>query len=517
MSSTNSTESQGDAGLWLLTVLVGVVAATTIASIVATDGNPAAALMPVGAIAAVYVLVRLPLRYIALALLFLGLVLESPAEILAAGLYKSPIYVVGWLLLAHWNVTIPVKALIFSGLDLALVLIFALAYYRRSTGSRVDGGGFVETPSPMRFFGWWTIFGAFFVELWGAVQGGFDFGNSLWQVEHAAYLPLFFFAFHYAFRGPQDQVAVGKAIIYAATLRATLAWYLRHFFTPNDIDAMPVATTHTDSLLFAGAFGLCVALVLEIPSRKNKLLCLVVLPILFLGMQANNRRIVWVEVALALAVLFLAMPMTRVKRKLVRWTLAALPVVVLYLVVGWNQNGTFFHGAAVVRSVVDPTTDASSQWRENENLDLIVTLKSSPLFGLGYGHKYIGPIEIDDVYAQEHFLPHNSLLGVWAFGGVVGFSLNWMLLAVAAFVACRAYNRARRPVDRVACVWLLQMLMVYMDHCFGDLALGTPTAVLLVGAGMAVVGKLALTTGAWPAKAKTVAIASVPIDGSVPS
>jgi len=162
----------------------------------------------------------------------------------------------------------------------------------------------------------------------------------------------------------------------------------------------------------------------------------------------------------------------------------------------------------MVRSLVDSKTDASTEWRELENLDLVTSLRSSPVLGLGFGHKYIGPVNIEDVYAQEHFLPHNSLLGVWAFGGIIGFTLNWMFLAVGCFVAIRTYTMAKRAIDRVAVLSVLQMIMIYMNHCYGDLGLGTTTGVLLVAPALSVVGKLALTTGAWPAKGAAAARAS---------
>jgi hypothetical protein len=491
--------------------LVLILAVATVGAVVVSDGNPAAALLPAAAILLLCLLARLPLRYPALALLFLGMVLESPGEVLASGRYKSPLYLVGMLFLGHINLVVPFKPLIFSGFDFVLIWIFSLTLYRRATRSRIDAAGFVETASPMRYFGWLTVGGAVLLELWGIVRGGYDFDNSLWQFEHAAYLPVCFFAFHYAFRGPQDQRAIGRVIIAAATLRAALAWWLRHFFTPNDIETMPTATTHSDSLLFAGAFCLCITLVLEIPTRKNKVLCLVVLPILTLGMISNNRRLVWVEIAMALVVLFLVMPMTPLKRGLVRWLLMAAPFIAIYLYIGWDRTGRLFAGASMLRSLVDSKTDLSTLWRDFENVDLIATLKSSPLFGLGFGHKYVGPIDVEDVYPQEHFVPHNTVLGLWAFGGLVGFSLNWMFLSMGAFFACRTYRRARRPIDRVVALSAVQMLMIYVNQCYGDLGLGTATGLLLVAAGLSAVGKLALTTGAWPSKVTPAAESRAPM------
>lgn len=483
------------------------MAILTVAAILVSDGNVAVALAPVVAIAFLYLLAKVPMRYPVLVVLFLGLTLENPGDDTASGLWKSPLYLAGALLLGHWNLTVPVHALFFSGIDLLLVFFFGLAVYRRITASPLDRAGFVETASPLRFFGIVTICGALLIEVWGVLRGGMDFPNSLWQVQRIVYLPLLFFLFHYAFRGPRDQAAVGKAIILAACVRAAAAWGIRHFVTPNDIDHMPTATSHPDSMLFAGAFCLCVALFLELPTRKHLALCSIVLPILTMGMIANNRRLVWVEIALALLVLFFVMPMTKVKRRIVRWTVMGIPAFLLYLVVGWSKQGGIFKGAALLRSIVDSKSDASTAWRDWENFDLVYTLKSSPIFGIGYGHPYVEQAKLSDVtqfYKLEKFVPHNSILGLWAYGGLVGFTLLWMFVVVGAFFAARSYKMATRRIDRAAALSCTLMLVIYLAHCYGDLALGTWASVFLVAAALSVSGKLALTTGAWPSRRRAV-------------
>jgi hypothetical protein len=92
------------------------------------------------------------------------------------------------------------------------------------------------------------------------------------------------------------------------------------------------------------------------------------------------------------------------------------------------------------------------------------------------------------------------VLGLWAFGGVVGFSLLWTMLAVTMFFAARCYKLASRPIDRVAALSAMMMIVVYMAHCYGDLGYGAWASVFMMAVVLWVVGKLALTTGAWPSK-----------------
>lgn len=502
MSARGSLAGEGKP--WLLGALVCALAIATPALAYATDGNPAVVLAPVLAIGLLVLLWRIPLRVPVLVLVFAGLVLENPGDAFACRLWKSPLATVGALLLAHWNTVIPFKPLVFSGFDVALVILFVIAFYRRASGSRIDGPEFIESASPLRFFSGVTIAGALFVEAWGALQGGMDVTSSLWQIQHVAYLPILFFLFERAFRGPRDFPAIAKLVVAAALVRASAAWAIRHFVKPNSIDEMPYATTHTDSMLFAVALCLCLVLFVEFHDRKRLKLAALVIPVLLLGMIANNRRLVWVEVALA-GLTFLALAPKRgpVVRTIIRGALVAVPLLCVYLAVGWDsQSGRLFSGARMVRSIIDSKSDASSEWRDWENFNLIYTLKQSPIFGHGYGHRYLEPIPLPRVdYDQEYFLPHNSVLGLWAFGGLVGFTLIWTMLVVAGLFAVRSYKLASRPEDRVAAMIALMMLVIFLAHCYGDLGLGTWDANLLTGLALVVAGKLALTTGAWPSLA----------------
>lgn len=495
----------GEGFPWLLATLVCALAVLTPVLAYVGDGNPVIALAPLLGIALLLVLWRIPLRVPVLVLVFMGLVLENPGDAFASRLWKSPLATLGALMLAHWNTVIGFKPLVFSGFDLGLVILFVIALYRRAAGSRIDGPEFVQSASPLRFFCAVTIAGAFVMEIWGAAQGGMDVSNSLWQIQHVAYLPVLFFLFDLAFRGPRDFPAIAKTVVAAALVRASAAWAIRHFVHPNSYEDMPCATTHTDSMLFAVALCLCIVLVIEYHDRRRIRLAAFVMPVLLLGMIANNRRLVWVEVALAM-LLLLALAPRRGKfvRNVMRGALVVLPAFFVYLAAGWDsQSGRLFSIPRMVRSIIDSKSDASSEWRDWENFNLVYTLQQSPVIGRGFGHPFLEPLKLPHVdYDQEYFLPHNSILGLWAQGGVFGFTLLWTMLVVATLLAVRSYKLATRPEDRVAALVAVMMMVIFLAHCYGDLGLGTWDANLLTALALVIAGKLALTTGAWPALAQ---------------
>src|ERR1044071_7639783 len=83
--------------LTLLAVLVGDVALSHVIGIIVF-----------GAI--VFMMVRVPLRHSMMALMFLGLILENPSELIAAGHWQSPFFTVGAVYFLHLSVmsSIPV-------------------------------------------------------------------------------------------------------------------------------------------------------------------------------------------------------------------------------------------------------------------------------------------------------------------------------------------------------------------------------------------------------------------------
>lgn len=488
-------------------VFVVLMCVLTFAGVLIGDGNLILAILPVAATATLYAMWRLPLRYPVLILTFLALTLENPSDAPASGLWRSPLYGVGALMLAHMNLTFTQsKWMLFSGLDLALVYLFGVALTRWLLGLRTDQVGRVEGASPMRFFAAVCLGGAVWMWVWGMVRGDADVASSLWQMQRVIYLPVVFFLFHLALRGEADRAALGKVILGAACVKAVVAIYVHATVAPPPNEpVLPYATTHSDSMLFACAFCLVVTLILERLDRRRALLGLLVLPLLAAGMVANHRRVAWVEIAAGLATLYALTPMTRAKRGLARVAVLALPFALVYVAVGWGSTSALFGPVGVIRSVVDSQADGSTAWRDWENYNLFYTLRQSPLLGTGYGHGYIELVKLPDIsqaYSLYRFIPHNSILSLWAYGGFVGFTALWSMLVVGVYFAARAARHARRPADRTAAITATGAVVVYLVQCYGDMGLGTWTSVFTVAPALAVASQLAVVTGAWAAVAR---------------
>ena len=107
-------------------------------------------------------------------------------------------------------------------------------------------------------------------------------------------------------------------------------------------------------------------------------------------------------------------------------------------------------------------------------------------------------VHTPSTYELEPYLPHNSVLGLWAFTGYLGFTLIWLIPTVGLYVAARAYRLSTEPFDRTAALTCVCCVVVYELQCYGDMGLGSVISILLLAPSFAMIGKLAVKVGAWP-------------------
>jgi hypothetical protein len=176
--------------------------------------------------------------------------------------------------------------------------------------------------------------------------------------------------------------------------------------------------------------------------------------------------------------------------------------------VGWNSEAPAFKPVASFRTIVSPKAvevagaDSSTRARHIENFNLAQTVRRHPLgTGLGHGYEEVvkGP-DISDVFTLYRYIPHNSVLWMLSVGGPVGFFFLWSLFAAGMYLAARSHRLARTPVDRMAALSSMCALLLFLIQAWGDMGTQNWSTIWLAAAALAVSGKLALSTGAWPAR-----------------
>ncbi|MBI5547364.1 MAG: O-antigen ligase family protein [Deltaproteobacteria bacterium] len=489
---------------WPFSVLVATVSLATCVALVAGAGNPALAIAPVLLATIGWAVLKLPLRYTLSAVFLAVLTIDNPQERPAAGLWKSPLYPVGSLLFENLSKHTGIDALRFALLDLLLVALVFLAVMR---GLRSKAGGEEVGPSEVsRPAGALTgalvlaIGGLLIAETWGVVRGG-DLKASLWQVRQLAAYPVLTLLFVAAYRGPEELAAIGKMVIGAAAFRTLEGLYFYEVICRPQNLRPPYVTSHSDTMLFVLAVMLLVVYWHEARTRKS-LWALVFAGLWIMGgVYMNGRRLGYVALAVALLAVFLLAPRTRLKRAISRATVVAVPLAVLYVLAGWNQSGGIFRPAQMVKSVVSSEADRSTQTRDIENFNLVMTLKTNPLLGTGFGHEYNELSRADDIsrlFPQYRLIPHNSFLGLWAFTGLVGFWLLWLPIVVAIFLGVRSYPLARTPTERTLALMPVIMAILYSLQAYGDMGLQSWGGAFLLAVSLATASRLAVSVGAWP-------------------
>jgi O-antigen ligase len=492
----DATDGAGiEGGGVLATALVAAVVAWTLAAVLSGAG-PWLAALPVAIAGAIWLVARVPLHRSAALLLLLLLAVDDTRE--NRGQWRTPFALLGDLLHLQIDTVLPGTRIPFTGMELVCLLLLVVWARRRSAGLTMDTRGQTPVPTLLRGLVILTVAAVVFAQAYGLL-----WGQPLvpWKIRNLLQPLLLFLAFHAALRGAPDHATVGRVVVFAAVVRALEAFGVQRLAIATTGGKYATATSHGDSILFSVAAFLLVVDALERPGLRRYRRAAVLLPVLLVGMLENGRRLVWVMLALQLLVAFLISPMKGWKKPILRALLIAAPVLVVYVGVGWNRGGAVFAPVRTLRSVADTSMDRSAYWREVENWNIAMTIRERPLLGSGLGGSYTEYMRNDDIsniYADYRAWPHNTVLGQLMLLGLVGFIAIWSLFAVGLFLAVRSYWMATSGPQRVAALGCVGAIVSCHVLAYGDTGAHYPQYKIFMALALALGGKLAIETGAWP-------------------
>jgi hypothetical protein len=420
-------------------------------------------------------------------LLFFLVLVEEGRSTYAEHMFAPFRWVHAWLLDPVANVR-PIDALF------AALLVFAL----------MRGRPRGPTVRPLRR----TLIGAVAVTLF-ALAYGLATGGSVrfagWQV----YLPLATilatFTLATVLRSAEDFIGLGRAIVAAGVCHAVMC-LLFHFLyiRPGLIVPQPeYEGTHDDTVLWTVGIALVLVQALQSPTTRNRLVAAFVVPLLLAAIQFNRRRLAWVSLAGCLIVLYFLQPPSAARRRINRVVAVIAPVLLIYAAVGWGRTEGVFRPLRAFQTV-STDEDASTKARNVENLGLIATANRGWILGTGWGHGYVEVSNKYQIYMFElwDYVPHNSVLGLFAYTGYVGFVGYWMAFPMAAFLHARLARQGIRPAERLAGTLGLMQLVACADQWYGDMGSFSAVTAYALAASFAAALRLPIAAGVWAGRAQ---------------
>ena len=460
-------------GWWLAPVGLFVVSL-----LAAFSGDPVIVLAPTLLLVLTWAAFALPLDAVLPAIVFIMVSLNAPAGHPGSDIFHWPLNPFGKLLYAN----LPTKFAIADVIVLLLTLRAITIILLNESGMGIDR----RPPKPFAqacLIGVAAIVGC---EIWGVFLGGGDFKNSLWQLRIPLLVPCLALATSVAAtdRGIRRiRFAFLAAGVHKALEAAIANWGAGLKNIPDVI----YVTTHSDTVLWATCVAILFADWFEYRRHSDRSRLVVLLPVYLLAMVANNRRTVWVAVAVSLV--FIAIVAHRpVKRQLARLFAITWPLILAYLVLGLASSSVVFKPIHMVQSVL-LQNDTSSSTRDIENFNLLVTLKARPIVGWGFGHQYLEIVRAYDIshgFVQYRYLPHNSFLGFWAFNGLLGAGAYFLLFVVGLFYLISARRTSVVPARRAAATWAVCAVIAYLIQAWADVGMQdwTPMVCLAVALGI---------------------------------
>ncbi len=278
----------------------------------------------------------------------------------------------------------------------------------------------------------------------GLIYGLANGGNrviALWEVRAIFYLPLMLFLTGNLIE-TRSQL---NTLVWVATLALFAkgvagVWYV-HDVLKWELEGVERIAEHAMSIHFNFFFVLLIAAWLYRDSATRRFTMILMAPYVLFSLIANFRRAGFLTLGIAIGLIVLLLYIENRRLFYLIAPTSALALVA-YLVVFWNNQGPLGILARAVRSVIGQPSarDAASNiYRDLENINIMFTIRTSPLTGIGFGNKFYMLVPMPDISFFEwwEYITHNSIMWVWMKIGVIGFYSLMLLLALTMVYGAR--------------------------------------------------------------------------------
>lgn len=337
---------------------------------------------------------------------------------------------------------------------------------------------------------------------YGISRGG-DSWAAAWQIYLMLSGILFAFAVSATFRTPEHYVLFANMLILAASYRAVMCWcYYLLYIRQGLVYPLPeYLTSHDDTVLWVVCILILLLRILDPPSRAVRLRSFFLVVLMGGAVLFNQRRLAWISLAMGAAMVLFLLPRGKAQRRAMRAVVVLAPVVLIYIAVGWGRSERIFKPVQSL-ATVSTAEDTSTKARNVENLGLIATSNANNmLMGTGWGHRYI---EVSNKYSIAKFfplwqyIPHNSILGLLAYTGILGFCGYWLVFPTAMFLTARMARMSKNAGARQLGAIGAAQLVVCANQFYGDMGIYYAKGIYVLSLSYAICIRMPVLAGVWP-------------------
>lgn len=336
----------------------------------------------------------------------------------------------------------------------------------------------------------------------GAIAGG-DMFLGLFESRYLFYVPICYVLAANTIRTLAQAKTIIAITVVAVGLFAIEGTYRRLVLIDgHQLNVIQeFAFQHEDVIFLGSAIVLVLGLLAFGAKGSYRLAGIVLLPLMTFAMFASQRRAGFI--ALLVAIVALSLVLLVAKRK--AFFLLMVPMLLgtaAYMPIFWNDTGLIGQPARAVRSIWQPDARdaASNTARLLEKINVIATIKSDPLLGVGFGREYTFVVPGVDLswWPLWRYVTHANVLWLWIKMGFLGFVAFWVLIGAAITRAVQLTKRRGPPEARAFAVLALGTVMTIFVFSYVDIGFLSGRTMILFGT---ILGGLAVLESLTPAAA----------------
>jgi len=160
-------------------------------------------------------------------------------------------------------------------------------------------------------------------------------------------------------------------------------------------------------------------------------------------------------------------------------------LVLGYTAAFWNADSQAGFPAQAIKGQLigsEGHDESSNAYRSVENINILATLRTNPLLGIGFGKVYLQAYPLPDignVFVLWRYVTHNSVLYIWLKTGIVGFVSMLYLMGRGVAVGVRAAIRAPDPESAILATVGASFIAMFLAFAYVDIAWESESMVLL--------------------------------------